>query len=284
MILIADSGSTKTDWCLLDKGDKNAKFFKTKGINPQVQTSDWINEMLHKEIPNPIQHIPISHVYFYGAGCSSKQNNKIVGDQLKQIFNAGRIHVNHDIMGAARALCGVEPGIACILGTGANSVYFDGKDLIKKSDALGYILGDEGSGAYIGKKLVADFLYGNMPDELMLYYKDELNLSKAKIFNKVYSQPNANRYLASFCGSLEQFRSNKYVEDLLENSFDEFFKLHVLIYEESKNVPIHFTGSIAFFYQDVLDKICHKYELQLGNFAQRPIQQLRDYHQNFSHE
>ncbi|MEZ5003585.1 MAG: N-acetylglucosamine kinase [Chitinophagales bacterium] len=284
MILIADSGSTKTDWCLLDKGDKNAKFFKTKGINPQVQSSDWINEMLHKEIPNPIQQLHIDHIYYYGAGCSSRQNNKIVGDNLSTVFNAENIHVNHDIMGAARALCGTAPGIACILGTGSNSVYYDGKHLVKKSDALGYILGDEGSGAYIGKKLVADFLYGQMPDELLAYYKDELKLTKAKIFNKVYSQPNANRYLASFCGSLEQFRSNPYVETLLQSSFETFFQLHVLIYEECKNVPIHFTGSIAFFYQDVLDRVCDKYGLQLGNFSQRPIQELRDYHQNNCHE
>ncbi|MCB0502331.1 MAG: hypothetical protein KDD32_06580, partial [Bacteroidetes bacterium] len=124
MILIADSGSTKTDWCLLDKGDKNAKFFKTKGINPQIQSSDWINEMLHKEIPNPIQQLHIDHIYYYGAGCSSRQNNKIVGDNLSTVFNAENIHVNHDIMGAARALCGTAPGIACILGTGSNSVYY----------------------------------------------------------------------------------------------------------------------------------------------------------------
>ena len=280
MILIADSGSTKTDWCLLDQSANNSKFFKTKGINPQVQSLSWISNMLLKEIPATVQQLKLTYIYYYGAGCSSEHNNYMVEQALNNTFTVNVIAVNHDIMGAVRASCNREPGIACILGTGSNSIYFDGKKLIKKSDALGYILGDEGSGAYIGKKLVADFLYGRLPKELMIYYKDELQLSKEIIFQNVYTLSNPNRYLAAMCGSLEPFRNLPYVINLIESSFEEFFRLHVLIYKESKKVPIHFIGSIAYFHQETLERICKKHQLQLGNFIQSPIVPLCDYHQN----
>ncbi len=280
MILIADGGATKTDWCLLDKHSNNAKFFKTQGINPQVQSLPWINKMLQKEIPSTVQELPLNEIYYYGAGCSSEHFNNKIEHALSETFNASLINVDHDMMGAVRALCSNKPGIACILGTGSNSIYFNGKKLIKKSDALGFILGDEGSGAHIGKQLIIAYLYNQLPNELMQYYSNELKLTKDIILTKVYSLPNPNRYLASFCGSLEQFRTHPYIEDLLESSFESFFNRHVLIYKESKKLPIHFTGSIAYFYHDVLEKICSKHGLQLGSIIQQPILNLREYHQN----
>ena len=209
MILIADSGATKTDWCLVDEASGNTKTFNTQGINPQVQSAIWISKMILEEVPKTVQIIDLRKIYYYGAGCSSLKLLNTLEQTLQYIFKCDDIEVNHDILGAVRALCGNDPGIACILGTGSNSIFYDGEIVLKKSHALGYILGDEGSGAFLGKQLIADFLYQSLPIAISDYLTDERSLKKEDILQKIYKEENPNRYLASFSIVLSKFRGRK---------------------------------------------------------------------------
>ncbi len=280
MILIADSGATKTDWCLVDEHSGNTKKFKTQGINPQVQSSISISKMILAEVPQTVQKIPLDKIFYYGAGCSSLKLLNVLEQTLQYIFKCDEVEVNHDILGAVRSLCGEDPGIACILGTGSNSIYFDGTSVIKKSHALGYILGDEGSGAFLGKQLIADFLYQSLPNKMNNYLTDELELKKEDILTRIYKEENPNRYLASFSIILSKFRGENYVEDLLLFGFENFFRRHVSIYKEATSVPIHFTGSISHYFADVLQSICEKRQLTCGKIIKAPISGLVNYHLN----
>lgn len=278
MILIADSGATKTDWCLIDPSNGHAKYFETQGVNPQVQSQVWISKMLLEEIPVTVQQIEFEHVCFYGAGISSLKLTSAMEQTLAYIFHSRTIEVRHDLLGAVRALCGRSPGIACILGTGSNSVYFDGERLVKKSHALGFILGDEGSGAFIGKQLVTGFLYNKLPEALADHFRSEVAADRDEILERVYREENPNRFLASLSRLLSDFRGEPYVEDLLFTSLRAFFENHVLIYSECRDVPTHFTGSIAHFYSDVLGRLLEEYGLRPGKVIRRPIEELVAYH------
>lgn len=278
MILIADSGATSTDWCLLDENTGDVKYFTTQGTNPRLRSPVWISKMLLDELPVTVQKIALEELYFYGAGIASVKQAGSMEQTLRYIFNSRSFEVRNDLFGAVRAACGDEPGIACILGTGSNSVYYDGSDMIKKSHALGFILGDEGSGAFIGKQLVADFLYDTLPGPLTDHMRDEMGLQREAVLDGIYSDPNPNRYLASFSAILSDFRGIPYVEKLLKDCFSEFLKRHVLIYGESREHPVHFIGSIAYFYGDVIANLCEDHGLKLGKIIQRPVEDLKDYH------
>ena len=284
MMLIADSGATKTDWCLMDQENGNAKYFSTQGINLHTQSPVWISKMLLEELPVTVQQMELDTVLFYGAGITSNKLVITMEQTLQYILNGKSVEVNQDLLGAVRALCGQKPGIACILGTGSNSVYYNGKEMIKKSHALGYILGDEGSGAYIGKKLITDYLYDHLPKPLDDHFRMTLQLDKDGVLERIYNDGNPNRYLASFSEELDQFRGIKYVEALLKTCFSDFLKYHVLIYKESKKHPIHFIGSIAYAFGDVIANLCEDRDLRLGKIIQRPIEDLVKYHLNGQEE
>ncbi|MBY0478381.1 MAG: N-acetylglucosamine kinase [Chitinophagaceae bacterium] len=275
--LIADSGATKAEWCLL-KGKKKKTIF-TQGISPYLMTTEQMVKMLSKELRPKLKNETIHEIFFYGTGCSSPQNVKNVIKALKELFpKTKKINVDHDLMGAAKALCGDEKGVASILGTGSNSCYFNGKKIVKNSPGLGYVLGDEGSGAFLGRKVIQHFLYNTFDEELMAKFQSKYKTNRLDILDHVYRQPLPNRYMASFALFLTENRGHYMVENIIEDSLNEFFYHHIYKYRESWLYPLHFTGGVAYAFRDVIKTLCHSYELQLGKILKNPMQGLIEYH------
>jgi len=217
-------------------------------------------------------------VHFYGTGLSNQNNVKIIKAALKKVFTSAKIEINTDLLAAARALCGDKKGIACILGTGSNSCYYNGRKIIKNSPGIGYILGDEGSGAYMGKKLVQHYLYNTFDEDLKARFEKRFNTPMVEILENVYKKPLANRYLASFTIFLAENRGHYMVENIIEDAISEFFFNHIYKYRESWIYPINFIGSVAFGFRDILQELCGEYELEIGNILQKPMDGLIKYH------
>lgn len=217
-------------------------------------------------------------IYFYGTGCSNIENINIIKDALKKIFPKARIKVDHDLIGAAKALCGNEKGIACILGTGSNSCYFNGKKIIKNSPGLGYVLGDEGSGTYLGKKVLQYYLYNTFEPDLIERFNSKYKTTVSEILDKVYKQPLPNRYLAGFVSFLVENRGHFMIENIIEDGLNDFFFNHIYKYRESWSLPINFVGSVAFGFKDVLKNLCDSYELELGKVYKDPMEGLIKFH------
>lgn len=274
--LIADSGSTKVEWCLLD--GKKRKIFFTQGLSPYFLTSPQIQEILLRELKTKMKQVEPDEVFFYGTGCSNPGNIKLVKNAIQKVFTKAKISVDHDLMGAAKALCGKEKGIACILGTGSNSCYYNGKKIIKNSPGLGYVLGDEGSGAYLGKKVIQYFLYNTFDEDLMDRFVAKFNTTSYEILDTVYKKPLPNRYLASYAIFLAENRGHYMIENIIEDGFNDFFFNHIYKYRESWTLPINFIGSVAFGFKDVLKEMCSSYELQLGKVLKKPMDGLIKYH------
>ena len=274
--LIADSGSSKTEWCLISGETKRS--FLTQGLSPYFLSAEQIEYIIENELCPKLKKAEPDEVFFYGTGCSNTDNIRLVKKAINKVFAGAVVTVNHDLMAAARALCGNEKGVACILGTGSNSCYFNGKKIIKNSPGLGYVLGDEGSGAYLGKKVVQYFLYNTFDADLMDRFKAKFNTNSNEILSAVYKKPLPNRYLASFAIFLAENRGHYMVENIIEDGFNDFFFNHIYKYRESWTLPIHFTGSIAFGFKDVLKEMCNTYELQLGKVLKRPMDGLIKYH------
>ncbi len=274
--LIADSGSTKCEWCLLYNGKK--KIINTHGISPYFVKREQIVDLLEQDLVPELKNIEIEELHFYGTGMGNPSNEKIVRLALKEVFSTADITLEDDLLGAARALCGHEKGIACILGTGANSCYYNGKKIVKNSPGLGYILGDEGSGAYLGKKVIQYYLYNTFDEDLMHRFNKHFNVSKDDILDSVYKKPLANRYLASYAIFLAENRGHYMIENIIEDGLNDFVFNHLYKYEESWKMPINFTGSIAFGFKDVLQDLCNTYELELGKVLQSPMDGLVEFH------
>lgn len=274
--LIADSGSTKAEWCLLD--GKNKKRITTQGISPYFLSSQQMVNLLEVELLSKLSGISPNRIHYYGTGCSTPNNTIIVKRGLKKLFPKAIINVNTDLMGAAKALCGDKKGVACILGTGSNSCYYNGRKIINNSPGLGFILGDEGSGAYLGKKVVQYFLYNTFDPDLMDRFKSKYNTDKTTILDAVYKQPLPNRYLANFVEFLVENRGHFMVENIIEDGFNDFFFTHICKYKESWTLPINFIGSVAFGFKDVLIDMCQSYELELGKVLKQPMDGLIKYH------
>jgi N-acetylglucosamine kinase-like BadF-type ATPase len=275
-ILIADSGSTKAAWCLIRNGRK--KTLSTQGISPYFMDRDQIVALLREELVPQMGRVHPDEIYYYGTGCAAKSNVQMIRKALRSVFPEASVTVDHDLMGAARALCGHEKGVACILGTGSNSCYYNGKRIVKNSPGLGFILGDEGSGAYMGKKVVQYFLYETFDTELRDRFMLQFNQTPEQILDSVYRQPLPNRYLAGFAGFLAENRGHYMVENIIEDSFHEFIFHHVYKYKESWSLPVHFIGSIAYHFQDVLAEVCAAYKLTLGQVMDHPLDGLVRYH------
>ncbi len=274
--LIADSGSTKAEWCLLD--GKKKRIFYTQGLSPYFLTSEQIQHIIEQELQTKMKQAVPDEIFFYGTGCSSPDNKKSVKKALHKVFPKAAISVDHDLMGAAKALCGKEKGIACILGTGSNSCFYNGKKIVKNSRGLGYVLGDEGSGAYLGKKVIQYFLYNTFDEDLMDRFAARFKTNSYEILEAVYQKPLPNRYLASFAIFLAENRGHYMVENIIEDGFNDFFFNHIYKYRESWTLPINFIGSVAFGFKDVLKEMCASYELQLGKVLQKPMDGLIKYH------
>lgn len=275
--LIADSGATKCEWCLLVDGKKK-KTIITDGLSPYFLTAAQITSLLEQYLLPKIKNFPPKNIFFYGTGLANPANAKVINSVLKSLFTKAKIEINNDLDAAARALCGKQKGIACILGTGANAGYYNGKKIAKNSPGLGYVLGDEGSGAYLGKKVVQYYLYQTFDEELMARFNKRFNTSKDEILNNVYKQPLANRYLASYAIFLSENRGHYMIENIIEDGLNDFFFTHLYKFKESWKLPINFVGSVAFGFKDVLKELCNTYELELGKVLKAPMEGLVTYH------
>lgn len=288
MILIADSGSTKTDWCLIDDENKIHQY-NTVGLNPYFLDTKTISETLKDQLIPKLKletrlsrtegrENPKLETFFYGAGCSNKDKCKTVELALKENFKNANIEVHHDLLGAARALCGHEEGIAAILGTGSNSCYYDGKKIVENIPALGYILGDEGSGAYMGKKLINAYLYKELPVELSKRFDAEFHLTKDNILIKIYEKPLPNRFLASFSKFLFQNLEDPYVVKLVYSAFEDFFNKHICKYAKHKEVKMSCVGSIGFHFRKILQAVASDKGVTVDKIIETPIAALTLYH------
>ncbi len=275
-ILIADSGSTKTQWCLL-QGNKK-KMISTQGISPYFMNDEALNIILTKELLPKTGSIDIHEIFYYGTGCSNDTNVALIKRNLKKVYKTAKVNVQHDLLGAAKALCGNEKGIACILGTGSNSCYYNGKKVVKNSPGLGFILGDEGSGTHLGKKVLQHYLYKTFDAELMDKFEAKYPHDRDDMLDNVYKKPLANRYLSSFVPFLIENRAHYMIENIIEDSINDFFFNHIYKYRESWSLPINFVGSVAYGFKDVLKQMCNDYELKLGTVIKSPMDGLVKYH------
>jgi len=276
MILIADSGTTKTDWCLI--GDQEAlEKVVTSGINPFYQEAENISAILQKEFTSIKK---FKAIYFYGTGCINQEKKDIVKKGLLQVFEAEEIFIGSDLQAAAHSLCHGQPGFACILGTGSNSCYYDGSEIVANVSPLGFILGDEGSGAVLGKKLIGDVLKKQLPQSLINDFFETYNTTAAEILENVYKKPFPSRYLANYTKFLSENIKHPEIENIVISSFREFVTRNLLQYPGIERTPIHFTGSIAFHFEVQLRKAIEEQHLILGNIECAPMNGLIRYHNN----
>lgn len=276
-ILIADSGSTKTEWVFIS-GKKKLKM-SSRGLSPYFLSGEKIELIVSEKVAGKLKDNTPEHIYFYGTGCSNPGNKLIIKKALQANFPGAKIYVDHDLMAAARALCGHEKGVACILGTGSNSCFFNGKTIVKNNPGLGYVLGDEGAGTYLGKKVLQYYLYNTFEPELMERFEATYHTNATEILDAVYKQPTPNAYLATFAMFLADNRGHYMIENILEDSFHDFFHYHVYKYAQSWTSPIHFVGSVAHHFKDVLQQVCDSHHMTLGKILKSPMEGLIAFHQ-----
>lgn len=275
-ILLADSGSSKCEWCIAYDG-KEQRFF-TIGISPYFLLPEEITALLHKEVMPVTEGFDITSVFFYGTGLGNDQNINIIRGVLEKEFMHATIHCETDLLGAARATSKAERGVTCIIGTGCNSCFYDGYEIVKNIPSLGYVLGDEGSGAYLGRQVLRYYLYGLFDQELINNFDHSFNISLQNILNKVYKEHRPNQFLSSFTMFLTNNRGHKQVEEIIENGLNDFFTHHILQYNESLSYPVHFVGSVANGFKDVIHLLCSRYAIEPGTFLKEPMGGLVKYH------
>lgn len=278
MILFADSGSTKTNWLLYNPHTKEKLYFDTLGINPIVHHHQEIIDIIATNEVLISFGNQIKNIHFFGAGCSSTERNLLAKNAMLRLFPNAAIGIDEDMVGAGIAVCAGEEGIACILGTGSNSIYFDGEQWHPSNAGIGFILGDEGSGAYFGKLLLRDFLYQHLPDEMEKELREKYQAEKNDIFYKTYKAISPNRYLASFAPILSTFRHTEYVQLLLQKGFTSFLDYHVCCFPKHQEVPVGFVGSIATHFQEELAQVASNFGIQLGKMVTQPIEEVADYY------
>lgn len=280
MILVADSGSTNTNWVIIE-GNKIISSFITNGFNPYFTKSEEIYKELKIKTPKDINVNSISDIYFYGSGCSSPELNSIILNGLNQFFPDSDIEINHDLLAAARALFMQDSGIVIILGTGANTCLFDGEKIVKNIPSLGYILGDEGGGDYLGKLFITEFLYGNLPENIHHDFLKKYELTNDQIMHKVYKEPNPNRFLASFCEFILEHSKDENMNTLVKKSFSDLFINHITKYENYNNFKIRVTGSVGFHFQNQLKEVAKEFNAHIDLIEKNPITRLTQYHINY---
>lgn len=277
MRLIIDCGSTKADWVLLDNS-KVLKRFKTEGFNPNYISEDSILNIINNESSYKEHIRSISEIFFYGSGCGNTDNCNKVEEIIKSIFINAKIEVTHDMMAACRAILGKNKGVACILGTGSNSCCYDGESITDQAVSLGYILGDDGSGSYIGKHILRDYFYKNMPDVLSQRFKNDYDITISEVIKNIYHESQVSKYLASFSKFAYLNKEDKYIKDLCSKCFDEFIDNFILRYEYAKENEIGFVGSIAYYFQDIIKQRLENKNLKLGKVVKEPIDGLIGFH------
>jgi N-acetylglucosamine kinase-like BadF-type ATPase len=274
--LIADSGATKAEWVLVNNGKRKTLF--TQGISPYFLNTQQILELVKDELACKLKNVVVEEVNYYGTGCASPENARSVKKALKQVFPEANIEVQTDLMAAARAVCGTEKGIACILGTGSNSCYYNGKKIVKNSPGIGYVLGDEGSGAYLGRKVIQYYLYNTFDEDLRSRFDARFVTTPVEILDNVYKKPLPNRYMATFTMFLAENRGHYMIENILEDGINDFFFQHLCKYAEVWKYPVSFVGSVAHGFKDIIQELCNSYEFELGKIYKNPMEGLVKYH------
>ena len=276
MILIADSGSTKANWCVVAQNGELAHF-TTEGYNPHFVDEDYIINSLTKSLPDYINHQEIEEINFYGSGCMAGKT-VIVESALHSLFKSAKVNAFVDLLAAARALLWNEPGFAAILGTGTNTCIYDGKQIIHNIDSLGYMLGDEGSGSYIGKKILQDYMRGYMPETLSEKFSETTGLSFDEIMDRVYTQPMANRFCAGFTRFANENIDTPYFHDLVKNAFVDFFTNLVSRYPGYQNYSFNCLGSIGFYFKDILEEVATSFGMRTDKIIRSSMEELVKYH------
>jgi len=279
MILIADSGSSKTDWRLIE--DKKVLQFECKGLNPDFQSPDTVEKEVLSVFDRQLAS-QVSVLYFYGSGCSSASRNKVIEDGLHPVFINAEIHVEHDLLGAARAACGNEAGIAGILGTGSNCCLFDGSQISREYRTGGYIIGDEGGGVDIGKRILKAFIEDYMPLGLREKFNARYQLSVDDILENLYKKPTPNRFVASFARFAFHHREDPFVAELIHDSFEKYFDNQVARHKGTDDLQLSLVGSIAFYFQEFIRKVGQEKGVVIGNILEKPISGLTLYHCSIS--
>ena len=278
MIIIADGGSTKTNWCLVTEEGKKV-YFNTEGYNPYFSSTAYIVQSLMENLPTDLEKSEITEVNYYGAGCSTDDMRKIVADAMKAVFTKARVYIGHDLLAAARALLGTTEGFAAILGTGTNTCIYNGREVIHNIDSGAYILGDEGSGCYIGKKLLVDYLRGYMPEPVRKLFWETFKLTPDDVNEQVYTQPRANRFCASFSKFVYDNPVHiEYSRNLVRTSFEDFFRNLVTHYPDYQKYTFNCIGSVGYNFRNVLEEVVTENGMVVGNIIRSPIDNLVKYH------
>ena len=279
MILIADGGSTKSNWCQLND-DHNRVYFNTEGYNPDFMTTAAIAASLGQSLPDTLPREQVKEVHYYGAGVSSVAKADVVGRAMQQLFPQAQVSVTEDLLAAARALLGHGPGFAAILGTGTNSCLYDGQQITYNVDSLGYFLGDEGSGSFIGKRLLRDYLRGHLPDGLQEIFRETYNLgSRNEILDQLYNQPLPNRFLASFAKFAYDHNNVSYCREIVLQGFETFFQNLVLHYPDYQRYSFNCVGSVGYNFRDALTQVVRGHGMEVGKIIRSPIDDLASYHE-----
>lgn len=251
--------------------------FSTQGINPYFLNAHDIFKLFSKKKEIAQYASLVKEVYFFGAGCSSPDKVEVISNGISSFFTNAYVSVEHDLMGSAYATCGDKPGLTCILGTGSNISYYDGKDLHYGIHGLGYVLGDEGSGTWFGRKLITTYLYNQMPAELSFEFGKEFQIDKETVITNVYQKTAPNTYLASISRFMVNHKDHPFIVEMLRAGFQEFVDSNIKDYSNYKSLDCHFVGSIAFYYQDILREVCLNNQVKVGEILQKPIQGIYNY-------
>lgn len=275
MILVADSGSSKTDW--MGYSPEETISFSTQGINPYFLNAHDIFKLFSKKKEIAVYADKVKEIYFFGAGCSSPDKVEVISNGISSFFTQAYVSVEHDLIGSAYATCGDQKGLTCILGTGSNISYYDGKNVHSGAHGLGYVLGDEGSGTFFGRKLITSYLYGNMPVELSVKFAEEYQIDKETVVTNLYQKSSPNTYLASISRFMAGHTDHPFILNILREGFQEFVDSNIKDYANYKSLDCHFVGSIAFYYQDILKAVCLNNQVKVGKIYQKPIEGIYNY-------
>lgn len=279
MLLIADSGSTKADWAWVTK-DGETTYVHTEGFNPVVHPKELFYGVMEKLTNELLPGLSPKEVHYYGAGCWDYKRKQVIQDKIQETWPEAKVLVMHDLLGAARAACGKNAGIACILGTGSNTCSYDGDDVTDNVTNLGFMLGDEGSGSHLGKALLRSYFYRELDDDLTNAFEKFSQINKSEVLDKVYESDMPNTYLASFTRFMGEHQEHPLIQKIVFNSFAEFLDRHVRKYRGHLDVPVSFIGSIAFHFKSILLAAMHERDLKVGRFVHKPIEALADFHRS----
>jgi N-acetylglucosamine kinase-like BadF-type ATPase len=279
MKLLVDSGSTKADWIAIDDQGKVLFTTQSLGLNPEVLDIDAIIERLNDKFDITQNKDKASHVYFYGAGCGTDRMKKFLTTVFQGYFRNAEVVVHEDTFAAVYATTPKdEQAIVCILGTGSNCSFFDGKVLHQKVQSLGYIAMDDGSGNRFGRHLLRKYFFNKMPQDLATKFQEEYNLDVDVVKANLYKEDNPNAYLATFAKFIIKYKDNEFFQKVIKKELKSFVKNYIMQYDNYKEVPVHFVGSIAFYLKDELEEVLAKYDIKIGNVLRRPIDGLIAYH------